>query len=319
MAARVLHEEGFTIQVVDKGRSVGGRLATRRIGAGQADHGAQFFTVREPEFQAWVDDWLADDLAFTWSRGWSDGSLHRSPPDGHPRYAIRGGMNRLAKILAEDLPVTLEAEAASVLNTDAGWTLRTVGGDTFTGRALVMTPPAPQTLNLLKAGAVDLPLDELATVQGLTYAPCLAGLFWIEGPFYMPVPGAIQRANMPVRWIADNQRKGISDKACIVTVHTAPDYSRDFWDARDETILDEMRRSFELFMGPKAIIREQQVKRWRYSLPETTFPDRCLVSGGSLPPLVFAGDAFGGPRVEGAALSGLAAGQAVAAQLRAGV
>jgi hypothetical protein len=56
MAAQVLQNNGVHVCVMDKSTSVGGRLATRRIGTGVADHGAQFFTVREPQFQAMVDD-----------------------------------------------------------------------------------------------------------------------------------------------------------------------------------------------------------------------------------------------------------------------
>ena len=42
--------------VVDKGRGVGGRMATRRVpslsGEATFDHGAQFFTVRDDAFAA---------------------------------------------------------------------------------------------------------------------------------------------------------------------------------------------------------------------------------------------------------------------------
>jgi len=37
------------------------------------------------------------------STGWSDGSLAATPSDGHPRYAVRGGMNALAKTLCEKM------------------------------------------------------------------------------------------------------------------------------------------------------------------------------------------------------------------------
>ena len=51
---------GHEVVVLDKGRSPGGRLATRRIGEATLDHGAQFFTVRSDAFAARVDRWEAD-------------------------------------------------------------------------------------------------------------------------------------------------------------------------------------------------------------------------------------------------------------------
>jgi hypothetical protein len=39
-AARRLADAGLKVRVFDKGRGVGGRMATRRIGAIQFDHGA---------------------------------------------------------------------------------------------------------------------------------------------------------------------------------------------------------------------------------------------------------------------------------------
>ena len=54
-AARELSSRGHDVTVFDKGRGVGGRLATRRAGSAVFDHGAQFFTARSDEFQQQVD------------------------------------------------------------------------------------------------------------------------------------------------------------------------------------------------------------------------------------------------------------------------
>ena len=57
-----------------------------------------------------------------------------------------------------------------------------------------------------------------------------------------------------------------------------------------------------------------QIHGWRYSKPMWIDDGPCLVVHRS-PDLVFAGDAFAGARVEGAALSGLAAADAILAGL----
>jgi renalase len=59
LVAKTLNEKGWAVTVLDKGRGVGGRMATRRIGRGNFDHGAQFFTVRGERFAGFVEDWLS--------------------------------------------------------------------------------------------------------------------------------------------------------------------------------------------------------------------------------------------------------------------
>lgn len=308
MAARVLEAQGIDVMVFDKGRSVGGRLATRRVGPGLADHGAQFFTVRSDAFQEWVDEWMHEGLVYEWSTGFSDGSLITEHRDGHPRYAANGGLNALPKYLAKGLNnVRVGMRVVTATCDENGWILQDEEGDLYLSKALIMTPPVPQALQILDEGATLLSREDQATLNSIEYAPCLAGMFWVEGRFTLPPPGAIQRRSGNITWVADNRQKGISPEATIVTVHASETYSTQMWNAPDERIIKALRTDIQLFMDPKAQIKDAQLKRWRYSRPLSTYEGRCLVADNS-PPLIFAGDAFGGPRVEGAVLSGLAAG-----------
>ena len=63
-------------------------------------------------------------------------------------------------------------------------------------------------------------------------------------------------------------------------------------------------------LTPNSTVRADHLHRWRFALPTTLDPERFLLAK-DVPPLMFAGDAFNGPRVEGAALSGLAAADAL--------
>jgi predicted NAD/FAD-dependent oxidoreductase len=56
--------------------------------------------------------------------------------------------------------------------------------------------------------------------------------------------------------------------------------------------------------GKELEIENIQIHRWRYSQPARLHDESFLVAEG-VQNLVFAGDAFAGPKVEGAALSGL--------------
>lgn len=304
MAAQALAQQRARVLVVERKERVGGRLATRRLGPGLADSGAQFFTARDPTFQSYVERWRESGLVFEWSRGWSDGSLETAPATGHPRYAVRGGMQALAAALAASLNVSLGTPIASLFPTAFGWRAVDRQGESYDAHAVILTAPAPTTLALLDAGQVTLTAADRASLTSIDYAPCLSGLFWLNGDIQLPEPGAVQQLNATITWIADNRRKGISPDATIVTVHAGPDYSRQYWTHPDTEALRALATALQLFKDYRTEIVQARLDRWRHARPISVYPERCLIAAG-LPPLAFAGDAFGKPRLEGAALSGL--------------
>lgn len=310
MAARTLTEAGKHVVLLDKGRSPGGRMATRRLAGGRADHGAQFFTVRDARFQTLVEAWLADGFVFEWSRGWSDGSL-TSMRDGHPRYAARAGMNDLTQRLAAGLDVRTHVHVDKVRKMPGGWQIEDESGGIIRAGIVILTPPVPQSLELLRRSDVILPEALAAELASIEYIRCITVMLAVEGPVALPAPGAIQRPHAPVAWIADNHAKGISDST-IITMQAGAEYSAALWDEPDDVIVRDFKIHLMPFISDKTTIVEAQVKRWRYSAPTKVYPERCVVVDleGSI--LGLAGDAFGAPRVEGAVLSGLAVGEALA-------
>ncbi len=312
IAARSLRERGYSAQLIEKARGVGGRLATQKIGEfGQADLGAQFFTVRTDALRRHVDDWLAKDLVYVWGTGWSDGSVKPTHSDGHPRFAVRGGMNQLANYLAADLDIALDRLVTTIQLEDDNWILRDSDNRTYRGRALLMTPPMPATLDVLSSSDISLHPEDFTQLRRIQFGPCLCGIHEIEGAIEMPEPGAVQNFQNEVYWVADNRAKGIS-KSTIITSHANAKYSRQNWDASEADIIQELESAVRPYLSPGARIVSTQLKKWRFSVPLTTYPHEYMLAR-DLPLLAFAGDAFGGRgRVEGAFVSGVSAGYALA-------
>ncbi len=301
------------IVVLDKGPGPGGRMASEEFGGALADIGAQFFTARHPDFVSLVEQWQAAGLAYCWSTGWSDG-LVSAPPDGRPRYAVHGGMAALARYISAqaqsrgEIRAEFGVDLIRVCSTADGWLVESRDGGRFAARALALTTPPPVSLALLEAGEVALVESDRAVLAQLNYAPCLAGLFQITGAVHLPEPGAVQRPSASVTWMADNRRKGISPDApldaTVITAHGGPEWSRAWFDVDDRDVLAYMEVELAPFLDPSAAVCRARLRRWRYAMPLKTHPELALVAAG-LPPLYIGGDAFGGPRLEGAALSGL--------------
>lgn len=288
--------------------AAGGRLSTLTIGNGLADNGAQFFTVREPEFQKLADGWVKAGLAYVWTHGWSDGT-DSFKPDGFPRYAIHGGMCRLAEHLADGLDLRLPCRVTSVYQNADSWQLSDGFDETYDARALLLTPPLTESLELLPAGTLN--GQDLAVLTPAAYEPSLTGVFLLDGPSQVPAPGGVMRPGARTYWIADNQQKGISPDACTLTAHLNQEASRAHWEDSDGEILAVIEEDLAAFLGTSKIV-ETHLSRWLSAIPVAIVQQRFFVAH-NVPPLAFCGDAFGGPRVEGAALSGLAAAEALIA------
>lgn len=295
MAARELRSRGHDVVLFDKGRSPGGRLATRRIGDARLDHGAQFFTVRSDRFAAHVREWQDAGVVFEWCRGFG------TEADGHPRYAVHGGMNALAKHLARDLDVRCDSLVFS-LHRDTGahpWEVKLDDGSLHHADALIVTCPLPQTFSLLVSAEVSMP----EALWRTDYDRTLALLAVLDRPSRVPEPGGLQ-SDPNFTFVADHQQKGISISPAL-TLAASPDWSEAHWDDEPVTAHDLLVELARPYLGDASIV-ESQLKRWRFATPRRIWPEAHW-SPDDVPGLAVAGDAFAGPRVEGAALSGLSA------------
>jgi hypothetical protein len=144
-------------------------------------------------------------------------------------------------------------------------------------------------------------------LERLEYDPCLAVMALLAEPSRLPAPGWLVPAAGPIAWLGDNQQKGVSTLPAV-TVHATADFSRERWDADRTASARELLEHAAPWLGSTVV--DFQVHGWRYARPVARADVDCLLLEG-LPPLMLAGDGFGGPDVAGAARSGWAAGAAL--------
>jgi len=295
-AARALHDAGCSVVVLDKGRGIGGRMATRRSGDAVFDHGAQLVTARTEWFAAFLQDCQRHGDATIWYGG--------NQEDPHPRWRGALGMTSIPKHLSDGLDVRTSVQVTSVSFHDERWHVSCSDDQVLTASACLLTAPVPQVLTLLEAGGVALAEQDRQVLQGLTYEPCFAVMARLSQPLDKALLRPhIPHANSPVALICDNQAKGISPVPCV-TIHSTPEFARSRWDQdRTETMNLLLEASRDVLADT---VLEASIHGWKFSRPERQHSAPYLTPQG-YPGLVIAGDAFGGARIEGAALSGLAA------------
>jgi renalase len=297
MAARELHAQGHDVTVFDKGKGVGGRLATRRIGNATLDHGAQFFTVRSEVFSRHVEEWQHVGVVHEWCRGFADN-------DGHPRYVGTRGMSGIAKHLARNLDVRVSHLVFSLEADDNSVTVITDDGARHACDAVILTAPLPQSFSLLFGAGIEMP----AELRSIDYDRTLGLLAVLDSPDHnVPTPGGVQFPDDTFSFIGDNSAKGVSSTPAL-TFHANPAFSLQHFDDDLDSIHRLLLDAAEPWFARARVI-ESQPKKWRFATPQKSWPDPCWVAPGGR--VVLAGDVFAGPKVEGAALSGLAAAAAV--------
>lgn len=285
--ARGLAQAGLQPVLFDKGRGIGGRVATRRAGALSFDHGAQYVTAKGAGFTAALVKLQAAGAAALWH---SDAG--RSVVVGTP------GMSALAKGLGAGLDIRQNAPVTAVWQEDGGWVLH-VGDDLHRAERLVITTPAPQAIRLLGA---EHPLARPLAQVG--YAPCLTlmAATRVPGPFI-----ARKDTGDPLAWIAqDSSKAGRAAGGAVTWVAQASEaFSAAHLEATPEGMVALMLPLLCDRLGISAgDVSHAAAHRWRFARvtaalgqPFLRTPDGTLYLGG---------DGCLGPRVEAAWTSGAA-------------
>ncbi|SDM52374.1 hypothetical protein SAMN05192555_11465 [Franzmannia pantelleriensis] len=308
--ARTLRAAGHTVTVFDKSRGPGGRLSSRRAPGAIVDLGAQYFTARDPLFQAELTHWLDRGLVRPWptslwridAQGWQP---HR---DTHPRYCAVPRMSALTRHLAEGLELVSEARIVDLERRPSGWYLQDDRQHRYGPfQRLAISAPAPQAEALVAAHDAVL----AKACHRVEQLACWAGYALFDTP--LPNLEGVERDwqaafvnHGPLRFVARNDHKpGRGEQGESLTLLATAEWSQTWLEQPAERVADALYAALRELLPASvqpAAPRLLAAHRWRYAQPLSgaAGPGFRLGQDG----LALCGDGWLGPRVEDAWCSG---------------
>ncbi|MDP1876605.1 MAG: NAD(P)-binding protein [Actinomycetota bacterium] len=305
--ASALLAAGAPVRLLDRGRRLGGRMASRTLrGTGTpydgrvVDIGASYFTVSDPGFATVVDALQDAGVVRPWTTG-----FHVAGPEGLVgiksgawRYAAPGGLRSVVEAMAAPLPdVRLDTEVQRVEAAAGG-----VVVDGQPAGAAALCVPYPQARRLTSrfdfAGPVWEPVIAVTCVFAEASWPEIDGVFVNDDPV--------------LTWIADDgSRRG--DQAPVLVAHVHPVLSaRHLGDP--QSVIPAAIATIQRVLGIRDYPEWAEAKRWAFAKPLGAESAEFWLDEDA--PIGLAGDAFaGGPRIEAAWLSGHQLGAALATRL----
>lgn len=301
--ARALTAAGVPVQVVDRGRRIGGRMASRRFDGRPVDLGASYLTVSDDRFAAVVAGWEAAGLAHPWTDAFTVLEAGAAPrtTSGPVRWGTPHGMRSLVEALAEGLD--LVSGTVDLVEHDGEDLLV----DGRRASAVVLAMPDAQARTLVGRG-----LHPERDVLVRPSEPVIALVaWWAERLWADRVPhGAFVNGDPDLAWVADDgARRG--DHAAYLVAHSTPGLAEPHLaepQAAGPPMVAALRRLLDL---PEPV--GTHVHRWSLARPAGERDEPYLLSERGLG---VCGDGWGPvSKVEGAWLSGTALGEALAERL----
>jgi len=335
-AAYALRETDAEVTVFERRASVGGRAATRRRDGCTVDVGANYCKDGDERVARLLREELSDGLVEADGPVWTfdaDGEISDGRGDDGPKWTYREGLAALGDRLraASDATVRTGTEVAGLARDGGTWRLSVDEGEGVDGGdgevvradAVVLTPPAPTTAELLADSDWADDGRRSSLVEAATAVPyrtiLSVALHYddrIETPYYALVN---VDKDHDLGWVAREECKPghVPDGESVLVVQPSPEWSRQRYDdPDDELAAAAAERAADLLDDPD---RERydwaEVVRWREALPDAG-ADREALDRGADAGLFFAGDwVVGEGRLHAALRSGLDAGERVGARL----
>jgi len=301
VSAISLSQQGHQVRVFEKSRGPGGRLSSKRAGNGDsADIGAQYFTIRNPEFHQFLQQWAGGGTFGLWPGrfGFQHPEEGWQPFPEEARYVGVPRMTAISRALSEHVDVEPSVRIARLVRERNKWRLMcTEGKDHGLFDQVVITAPPAQAREILELSGLTSIADEIANSAG-QMLPCWTVAARLEGS--VPLGYEAMRPNSDaLYWVANNASKpGREQGGPWWILHATPEWTNHHLETAPDLIAERLLGAFRDLTGYGGDVAESFAHRWLYARStDGACPGYILDAEQGVG---LAGDWLAGGRVEGA-------------------
>jgi len=300
--ARKLSTDNEVI-VFDKSRGIGGRMATRRVGQYNFDHGAQFFTAKSAEFQDICQKSKEDNIIVEWNGRFVKIVGNKIDLEDEQknkiRYVAKPQMNSLCKYLARDLNILLGQEIESTKFENQKWSLKTTQNEIFNEfDYLFIAIPSHQAVNLIPKD-----FEHFDIVANIKMSGCFSLMLGFKEKLALDFDFALVEKSI-IANISLNSSKPQRPDGFSLLVTSTNEWADDNIEKDPQIIKEQLIASLQKIIDFNLNqIEHENIHKWRYANANLRKEQKSLFDRNLN--LGVCGDWLIGGKVENAFLSGI--------------
>lgn len=321
VAAKMLSEGGHSVRVYERQQSVGGRLASMKVGENNdilVDHREPCFAAHDPKFKKFVDELSEKGLL----KVWDDHFPFFNGEEMETRYPARedtdyyyapAGMDQIGKYMSRWVDVASNERVGGFTfigrdrHIKKPWMLNLTSADVYEVDAVIVATPAPQAYGLINSAQDETDVKKLITeLEYIEYNSCFSIILTYKGA-KQPDWKAIECTSAEVDWIINESSKRDTGDDLVVVIHSSHNYYTSHHGQKPQDTIKQLLNAAAKITGDWITKPDwTHIHNWKYRQPINPLAKPFLEIDRIDGTLALIGDYYNGKTIEAAYLSGCA-------------
>lgn len=314
IAGKRLADAGHDVTLIEKNRSVGGRLSTVELDGLQLDEGITHFKASSSDFQSFTDGFISDGVLKEWTDEFSlfDGTeFHEVDPNSDPQmnYTGTNGLNDIAHKLSRWVDLKSEEQAGGLTyigpdrSRKRSWMINLTDVSVFECDAVIIATPAVEAYGILQTVQnVTATRRIIRHIDEVQYDGCIS--LAVTYDHDMPDWEGIECEGSSISWISNESSKQYAERAGLV-IQSTSEFFRKHARTDDETVKELLLEEASGIIDSWVLqSKSSSLHRWKYFEARNPINEYFMELEMDEAPLALIGDYFNGISLESAFESG---------------